>query len=55
MEERNTVVDPEDSALTEEYDVGCGGVKVGYLTDVSCRKVWMSKGDDLMGTAIACS
>jgi hypothetical protein len=30
---------------------GAGGVKVGYLVDVSCRNVSMSRGEDLIGIA----
>lgn len=26
----------------------CGGLKVGYLTEVSCRKVSISRGDDFI-------
>lgn len=29
----------------------CGGVNVGYLTDVSCRKVSISSGEDLIFSA----
>jgi hypothetical protein len=29
-------------------DGGCGGVNVGYLTEVSCRNVSISSGVDLM-------
>lgn len=43
-----------DVDLSDMREVGMfseAGVKVGYLTDVSCRKVCMSNGEDFTNTA----